>query len=276
MYSQKWLRPLAAILVALALAACSTTPEVEESAEPEIVHLRLLAFNDFHGALEGPNGTVMIDGERVEAGGAAYFAAHIEAERSEADFATVVAAGDIIGATPLVSALLHDEPTIEIMDALGLDIASVGNHEFDAGVDELMRIVEGGCHPDEGCREGYEFGGAQFSYLAANVRWRDSGETILPPYELRKYGDFTVAYVGMTLENTPQVVVPSAIADVTFHNEVETVEALLPELEEAGADTIVVIVHEGAAPQGDMQDINNCPDVQGPVITMAEQMPDEG
>ena len=275
----KWhLRISLSLITALVLAACSTTPTVDEAPAEEpaqAVHLRILAFNDFHGALEGPTGTVRIDGEDVQAGGAAYFAAHLEAERGEADFTTTVAAGDLIGATPLVSAIFHDEPTIEIMGEAGLDIASVGNHEFDAGVDELLRIVHGGCHPEQGCRDGYEYGGTPFQYLAANVRHRDSGETILPPYVIREYGGVKIAYVGMTLENTPQVVVPSAIESVTFHNEVETVEALMPELREQGVDSVIVIVHEGARPTEDVHDVGDCPGVQGSAVEMAPQMPEE-
>ena len=274
----KWTRPIALSLVtALVFVACSSTPDETPTEEPQAdpVHLRLLAFNDFHGSIEGPNGTVLVDGEEIDAGGAAYLAAHIDAERGEADHTTVVAAGDLIGASPLVSALFHDEPTIEIMDKLGLDIASVGNHEFDQGVDELLRIDEGGCHAEEGCREGHEFAGAQFRYLAANVRYRDTDETILPPYEIREYGDLKVAYVGMTLENTPQVVVPSAVEDVAFFNEVETVEKYMPRFEEKGVDSVVVVVHEGAAPTGEPTDIGDCADVEGRAIDMGHEMPEE-
>ena len=275
-----------AVLSALVVAACSSSPTVDdapiqdeettaEATDAEPVHLRLLGFNDFHGALEGPSGTVTVDGEDVEAGGVHYLAAHLAAERSEVEHSTVVAAGDLIGASPLTSSLFHDEPTIEAMNMAGLDIASVGNHEFDQGVEELLRIDAGGCHPEQGCREGTEYEGTEFSYLAANVRWRESGETIMPAYEIREYGDLSVAYVGMTLENTPQVVVPSAVKDVTFHNEVETVENLLPELREQAVDTIVVVVHEGGSPNTEINDIGDCADVSGSIVTMAEEMPQE-
>ncbi len=260
------------------LVACSGTPAPDdtptetETAQVEPVHVRLLAFNDFHGALEGPTGSVTIDGERVEAGGAKYFAAHIAAEKGETEHTFVVAAGDLIGATPLISSLFHDEPTIEVMTALGLDFSSVGNHEFDAGVDELMRIVNGGCHPEEGCREGFQYQGTPWSYLAANVRFRESGETILPAYEIRELDGLKIAFIGMTLENTPSVVVPSAIESVTFHNEVETVNNLIPELNEKGVDSVVVLVHEGGRPTSDIKDINDCPDVQGSVVSIAEEL----
>ena len=279
-----------ALIAAFVAVACSSAPSVDDSAiqptekageiaadaQPsEPVHLRLLAFNDFHGALEGPSGNIMVDGESIEAGGVEYLAAHIDAERQDVEHTTVVAAGDLIGASPLVSSLFHDEPTIEALNLAGLDISSVGNHEFDQGVQELLRIDAGGCHPEQGCSGDTEFEGTQFKYLAANVRWRDSGETIMEPYKIREYGDLRVAYVGMTLENTPQVVVPSAIEDVTFHNEVETVEGLLPELEEQQVNAIVVVVHEGGSAGSEIRDIGDCPDVTGPVVTMAEEMPEQ-
>ncbi len=279
-------RTLATILIFLFLAACSSTPEVDPEGAPpaempdfeeeeETVHLRILGFNDFHGALEGPNGEILVDGERIEAGGVHYLAGHMVNKRADADHTTIVHAGDLTGASPLTSALFHDEPTIEAMNLLGLDIAGVGNHEFDQGVDEFLRLVQGGCHPEEGCREGHEYEGAGFPYLAANVRWREEGETILPPYEVRHYGEVKVGYIGMTLEDTPSVVVPSAIVDVSFHEEVETVEQLVPELKEKGVDTIVVVVHEGAVPHGEVEDISDCADVRGPIVSIAEQMPEE-
>ncbi len=281
-------RVLAIALIPLAVTACSSAPEVDpeeappaempafdEEEQEETVHLRILGFNDIHGALEGPNGEVTVDGEEVEAGGVHYLGAHLEKLRGEADHTTVVHAGDLIGASPLTSALFHDEPTIEAMNKAGLDIAGVGNHEFDQGVDEFLRIVEGGCHAEEGCREGYEYEGAEFSYLAANVRWRDSGMSILPPYKVRQYGDVTVGYIGMTLEDTPSVVVPSAIEDVTFHSEAKVVEEYLPELQAKGVDTIVVVVHEGAVPHGESGEIDDCDDVRGPIVSVTEEMPEE-
>ena len=269
-----------ALCALLTLVGCAS-PQVADDepttdeADAEPVHLRIIGANDFHGALEGPNGEVTVDGESVEAGGAAYLASHVDRLEEESEHTTFVVAGDLIGASPLVSSLFFDEPTIEAFNAIGLDISSVGNHEFDRGVDELMRIDEGGCHPDEGCREDHEYRGTDFDYLAANVTYRATGEPIMPPYTIRNYDEATVGYIGMTLEKTPEVVVPSAIEDVEFHNEVETVEKYLPELEEEGVDTVIVVVHEGGAPTGEPGDIGDCADVEGDIVTMAEEMPDE-
>ncbi|TXD36458.1 bifunctional metallophosphatase/5'-nucleotidase [Lujinxingia vulgaris] len=276
-----WTPRVVAALASLALVACSSgsapdappieTPPAAENAEP--VNLRVLAFNDFHGALEGPSGKVWVDGEKVETGGAAYLAAHINAERDAVDNALVVAAGDLVGASPLVSALLHDEPTIEVMNALGLEATAVGNHEFDEGYQELQRIAEGGCHPTAGCREGYTYEGPTFSYLAANVRITGEEDTLLPPYIIRDFDGVKVAIIGMTLEDTPSAVVPTAVEGLEFYDEVETVKALLPELEAEGVATAIVLLHEGGVIHGEQTDIGECPDVQGAIVPIAEAMP---
>ncbi|RVU42774.1 bifunctional metallophosphatase/5'-nucleotidase [Lujinxingia sediminis] len=276
-----WTPRVVAALASLALVACSSgsapdappieTPEAAENADP--VNLRVLAFNDLHGALEGPSGKVWVDGEKVETGGAAYLAAHINAERDAVDHALVLAAGDLIGASPLVSALLHDEPTIEVMNAIGLVASSVGNHEFDEGYQELLRIAEGGCHPTAGCREGYTYEGPTFSYLAANVRITGEEDTLLPPYIIRDIDGVKVAIIGMTLEDTPSAVVPTAVEGLEFYDEVETVKALLPQLEAEDVATAIVLLHEGGVIHGEQRDIGECPDVQGAIVPIAEAMP---
>ena len=115
-------------------------------------------------------GTITLPGGvRTPAGGAEYLATHINTLREQNPNTLVVSAGDNIGASPLVSGLFHDEPTIEAFNAMGVDISSVGNHEFDEGSAELLRMQDGGCHPVDGCQDGDGFAGADFHYLAANV-----------------------------------------------------------------------------------------------------------
>ncbi|HEY0093753.1 MAG TPA: metallophosphoesterase, partial [Archangium sp.] len=159
--------------------------------ESKQIHVQLLAFNDLHGNLEPPtgsNGTVPTPGEdggtvTVNAGGAAFFASHIEQLRAQNPNTVVVAAGDLIGASPLISGIFHDEPTIAVLNQIGLDITSVGNHEFDDGRDELLRMQNGGCHPVDGCQSGASFPGAKFKYLSANVFTNTATrETLLPAY----------------------------------------------------------------------------------------------
>jgi 5'-nucleotidase len=235
--------------------------------------VQLLATNDFHGNLKPPSGSsgrittaFTTPPTTVDAGGAEYLATHLATLRATNPQTVTVAAGDIIGATPLVSALFHDEPTIESMNAAGLDVAGVGNHEFDEGPDELLRMAYGGCHPTDGCQDGDGFAGASFGYLAANVVDDASGETLFPAYEIRAFRAARVAFVGLTLEGTPTIVTPSGVAGLSFKDEVATVNALVPELKKQGVETIVVLLHEGGFATGLYSE---CVGISGPVFDIA-------
>ena len=208
----------------------------------------LLAFNDFHGNLDPPTGSGgVVNG--VPAGGGEYLSYWVKRLRAEAKQQTpsvyTVAAGDNIGATPLVSAAFHDEPAIETLNELGLDLASVGNHEFDEGVTELRRIQLGGCHPTDGCQDGDGYGGADFPYLAANVTDKRTGLPILLPLTLKFVGGVPVAFVGMTLEGTPTIVNPAGITTVDFRDEVETANKYARLLGLIGIRALVLVIHEG-------------------------------
>ncbi|RKG93026.1 bifunctional metallophosphatase/5'-nucleotidase [Corallococcus terminator] len=243
------------------------------------VSVKIIAFNDFHGQLDPAGGTggqiitaALPDGgaDRVNAGGAVYFARHIAELRAKNPNTVVVSAGDLIGATPLLSALFHDEPTIEVMNQAGLDLAAVGNHEFDEGGPELLRMQAGGCHPVDGCQDGTGFEGARFKYLAANVA-TGADRTFFPRYDVRTFEGVKVAFIGMTLEGTPQIVTPSGIAGLTFKDEVETVNALVPELKSQGVGAIVVVVHEGGTPALDSL-YNECKGISGPILDIAQKL----
>ena len=232
------------LLLLLLVAGCAGSAHVAApSAEP--VRVQLLAFNDFHGNLEPPPATARAPDAGVSTGGVAWLAAHV-AQLRQQEPTLVVAAGDLVGASPLPSALTHDEPSIAALDALGLDLSSVGNHEFDEGVEELKRLQRGGCHAGEACPDG-PFPGARFTYLAANVVDR-TGATIFPGSVLKQVGGATVGFVGVVLRDTPTVVTPNGIAGLTFLDEADTVNALVPKLKAAGADAVVVLIHQGATP----------------------------
>ena len=178
-------------LTALAILALSLiVPSVTAAGDggpPGSVDVQLLAINDFHGNLEPPTGSsgVVLG---TPAGGVDYLATHIrQLHAANPDRTLEVAAGDIIGGSPLISAAFHDEPSIEEMNAIGLDISAVGNHEFDEGVDELLRMQNGGCHPVDGCQDGDGFDGASFQYLAANVVKKSNGKPILPVFQLAPF-----------------------------------------------------------------------------------------
>ena len=231
-------RRLVAVAGVAGLALLSTTlPAMSAGAAapagkptpPPTVTGKLLAFNDFHGNIDPPTGSsgvVATTGGNVPAGGVEYLAHWIKQLRAQAQtvtpYVSTVAAGDLVGASPLVSAAFHDEPTVEEMNALGLDVTSVGNHEFDEGVDELLRLQKGGCHPTDGCQDGDAFAGANYPMLAANVVRKSNGKPILPAYKIRKVGGVDVGFVGMTLEGTPSIVNPSGITTVDFLDEVAT------------------------------------------------------
>ncbi|WP_426744973.1 bifunctional metallophosphatase/5'-nucleotidase [Myxococcus faecalis] len=253
----------------------------------ETVSVQVLAFNDFHGQLEPPGGSngqiqtgVDADGGpvRVSAGGASYFAKHLADLRATNPNTVVVAAGDLIGASPLLSGLFHDEPTIEAMNLIGLDLVAVGNHEFDEGSTELLRMQAGGCHPVDGCLDGDGFAGAKFKFLAANVA-TGADRTLFPRYDVREFEGVKVAFIGMTLEGTPQIVTPTGVAGLAFQDEVETVNALVPQLRQQGVEAIIVVVHEGGVPApGSL--INECRGkgegggISGPIVAIAKGLDD--
>ncbi|MBM4428480.1 MAG: bifunctional metallophosphatase/5'-nucleotidase [Chloroflexi bacterium] len=239
---------------------------------PGTVNVQVLALNDFHGNLLPPSGSSGRVGT-INAGGVEYLATHINNLRALNPNTVVVSAGDMVGASPLLSALFHDEPTIEAFNLIGLDFNTVGNHEFDEGWDELVRLQEGGCHPVDGCLDGDSFEGAEFQFLAANVTRKDNGKTIFPAYKMRAFAGAKIAFIGMTLEGTPSIVTPSGIAALDFHDEADTVNALIPELKKKGIETIVVLIHEGGTPSS--FNYNGCVGVSGPIVDIVQRLDDE-
>jgi 5'-nucleotidase len=237
------------------------------------VEVQILGLNDFHGNLAPPAGSSgRIEG--IDAGGAAYLASHVAAlEATNPRNTVVVSAGDLVGASPLLSALFHDEPTVEAMNEIGLDINAVGNHEFDEGTDELLRLQSGGCHPVDGCLDGDDFAGADFRFLAANVVSQQTGDPLFPPYAVRRFEAGTkVAFIGMTLEGTPTIVTPEGVAGFDFLDEADTANALVERLERQGIENIVVLLHEGGFTTGGGHD--GCDGVAGPIVDIVERLDD--
>ncbi len=237
---------LASLALLAGLLSVLPLKAVPAAEAQDTVPVQILGLNDFHGALEPPTGNI----GGMAAGGAVYLATHIRQYREQNPNTVVVSAGDLIGASPLLSALFHDEPTIEAMDKMGLDFNAVGNHEFDEGVTELQRMQNGGCHPVDGCAAGHTFQGAGFQFLSANVRRISTGETVFPAYGVREFDGVKVAFVGMTLEGTPAIVSPSGIVGYEFLDEADTVNALVPQLQAQGIETIVVLIHQSGGSGG--------------------------
>jgi len=271
--TMKFVLRLALAALSLLLVAIAAPGRAAESPP---VDVRILAINDFHGNLRPPPGGIRIADPddkakkiAVSAGGAEYMATLVKQLRDGHANTIFVAAGDLIGASPLLSGLFHDEPTIESLSMMGLAVASVGNHEFDEGKDELLRMQNGGCHPVDKCRGPHPFEGAKFHYLAASTVDTATGKTVFPPYEIRSFDSVAVAFIGLTLKGTSGIISPSAAAGLEFRDEAETVNALVPELKARGVQAIVVLIHEGGWPTGDY---NECPGISGPIVDIVKKL----
>jgi 5'-nucleotidase len=259
------------LLLAGGIAACSSGNGNSDPGPPFTV--KVIALNDFHGNLQSPgtfgvSATVPV-ADRPAVGGAEFVAAHVAKLKSQNPLNVVVGAGDAIGASPLISALFFDEPTIEALNRIGLEFNSVGNHEFDKGAAELLRLQNGGCKVTGGqtdpssCKGGtvgtpVPFEGAKFKWLSANVIQSSTGNTLLPAFGTKTFNGVTVAFIGMTFKDTPTVVTPTGVAGLQFRDEAQTVNALVPTLKAQGIEAIVVLVHEGGFQTGAAQDINTC------------------
>lgn len=221
------------------------------------VDVQMLSFNDFHGTLEPPQGSSGNVSERqadgttksIPAGGVEYLATSLREARKGHEYSVTAAAGDMIGGSPMLSGIFHDEPTVEALNKLKLDVSSVGNHEFDEGKTELRRMVYGGCHPVEGCFEdGKEFTGSEFKYLAANVVDEKTQRPMMNPTFIWKKGDVKIGFIGVTLEGTPDVVTAEGVKGLKFGDEVETINKYAAELNKQGVKSIVALIHEGGLP----------------------------
>jgi 5'-nucleotidase len=266
--------PLSLTLAAVMLMV-ARDPASRAMAQTAPVDLRILAINDFHGNLRPPTGGIRIadpdDRTRkiaVPAGGAEHMATLVKQLRQGQKNTIFVAAGDLIGASPFLSAMFHDEPTIESLSMMGLEVASVGNHEFDEGKDELKRMQNGGCHPVDKCQGPHPFSGATFHYLAASTVEKITGRTVFPPYEIRAFDGIPVAFIGLTLKGTPDIISPVSAAGLEFLDEADTVNALVPELKARGVEAIVVLIHEGGLPAGDYKE---CPEISGPIVDIVKK-----
>jgi len=232
--SSKKPRSILLILVALLVVFSS----IGAAGPKTTIDVKILAVNDFHGALE--------TAATSNFGGAAYLATYVKNIRAENPANTVfVSSGDMIGASPLLSALFFDEPTIEAFNLMGLDYNVTGNHEFDKGIDELRRLKDGGCHPVHGCIDGDPYYGAEFQFLSANVIRDNNGKTLFQPYKVRSFAGVKVAFVGIALEGTPRIVTPAGTAGVSFLDEAMVLNDIVAELKEKGIKNIVAIVHAG-------------------------------
>lgn len=247
--------------------------------------VQLLSFNDLHGNLEPPSGSsgrvteLQSDGttKTVDAGGVEYLATHLRQARKGHPYSITAAGGDMVGASPLISGLFHDEPTIEALNKLDLDVTTVGNHEFDEGAKELARLQNGGCHPTDGCYTDQKFEGADFPYLAANVLDEKTNKPILKPYWVWKKKDVRIGFIGVTLEGTPNIVSADGVKGLVFKDEVETIDKYARELQRQGVQSIVALVHEGGFPSSssynyDCDSPGAGDGISGPIVDIAKNV----
>lgn len=247
--------PLVPLALLLAVAAgCAAPPRTAT------VAVKVLAINDFHGHLQPPRGGLRQPdpadpGRTIEtpAGGAAHLATAVREAAARSPHHVFVAAGDLIGASPLASALFRDEPTVQALSAMGLVASAVGNHEFDRGAAELLRLQ----------------GMAGFQWLAASTVDLRSGRTLLPSYVVKRFDGVDVAFIGLTLKDTPSIVVPDGVAGLEFRDEAETVNALVPEIRARGIEAIVLLIHEGGFAAGGP---NDCPALSGPIVGIVQRL----
>lgn len=265
------MRRLTVAVAALAWsAACATTgPPTVPPATDGTVAIQILAFNDFHGNLEPPAGSTGRIGE-TSVGGAEYFATHIDRRRATNPNTVVVAAGDNVGASPLLSSLFHDEPTIRALDLIGLAYSSPGNHEFDEGWREFLRLKRGGCHPADGCRGPGSFDGAKFDYLAANVIVDEIGEPLFPATAVRTFDGVTVGFIGLVLQHVDDLVAPGATEGLTLLAPAPVANDAAAELRARGAHIVVALIHEGGYPVAG--DDETCGQMTGSLVDVVKAM----
>jgi 5'-nucleotidase len=259
----------ACVLGALSLPACAQLAPL-----PATFSVKIVGFNDYHGNLQSPGtfgvNTTIPSNLRPAVGGAEYLAAYVARLKAQNPLNVVVGAGDFIGASPLISALFFDEPSIETLNSIGLEFNAVGNHEFDKGSAELRRLQGGGCKVVNGVADPNSckglgsaapgsFDGAKFKWLSANVVETATGRTLLAPYGIKSFNGVKVAFIGMTLKGTPSIVTPTGVAGLEFRDEAQTVNALVPRLRAQGIEAIVVLVHQGGFQTSpNVGDINGC------------------
>ncbi|MDQ2583219.1 bifunctional metallophosphatase/5'-nucleotidase [Saccharothrix yanglingensis] len=276
--SSRTVRRTAALAVTAAAALAVTvaqTPAQADNKPSRTVDVRLIGINDLHGNIEPPTGSsgrvTLSDGTTVEAGGAAYNATHIKKLQSEVRNSVIVGQGDLIGASPIVSALFHDEPTVEVLNHVGMDTTAAGNHEFDEGYRELLRMQKGGCHPVDGCQFNDRYEGADFPILGANVTLAKNDLPALPPFWVEFREGVPIGFIGMPLKDVPILVDPNGIKELEFGDEVKAANRYADLLNWLGVKSIVLLIHQGDNTSGGGPD--DCRTVEGgPGRRIAEQV----
>jgi 5'-nucleotidase len=272
---KKYLSPIAGTALAILLAGCAShRPQLP----PGITEVQLVTLNDFHGNIEASKyvwASAYTPGERtIQAGGIDTIAAALQAWRKQDPELLLVGAGDLIGASPAMSAMWADEPTIGSMNLLDLRASSVGNHEFDQGRMELLRQQKGGCdspRPDKACKFEGTYEGAKFQYLAANVIDMKTRKPVLPAYKIETSHGIKVGFIGTVLRDTAEAALASGIAGLDFIDEADAINRQLPELRKQGVGVFVVLIHQGGRTT-DKFDQQDCANLKGPIVDVVKRL----
>jgi 5'-nucleotidase len=271
------MRFVRSLLVLLAVGVLGAAPPAAQ------ITVKLIAINDFHGYIE-PSETLALpdpsdpsdpkNAIRVPVGGAAYLATAIAALKAENPRNAVIGAGDMVGASPPVSALFHDEPAIQALNAMGLEFTSVGTHEFDNGKAELLRQQNGGCYPGgkigvDTCLIDRTFAGAKYRYLAANVIDEATGKTLFPPYAIKYFDAGNGKRVGIAFIG---IVSSASVArGLRFTDEATTINGLLPGIYAQGVHAVVVLIHQGITTQVSYND-PTCAGAAGDLLPILDKL----
>ncbi|MDH6282571.1 5'-nucleotidase [Prescottella agglutinans] len=269
---RRWRRRAAALASALgaSLTVGAHPAEARPADDLETVSVRLLTINDLHGSLQPPKGAraqiSRPDGPATDAGGAAYLAAYVQQLRAQAPHSLLYSAGDSWGSSSIESALFHDEPTVDLLNMMGVDAASIGTHELDNGFGELRRMQTGGCHPVDGCQFQSVFDGAQFPLLAANMTFPDGTPAALP-YAVDYVDGIPVGVIGVMPSDAPAKIAVDSVTGLEFGDELEAIDRTADTLDFLGVHAIVVLLHRGDTEASGGP--NSCDLGDGPARTIA-------
>lgn len=273
----KWF-PIARTTLSLTLT-CSLLACATPKLEPIVINL--VAINDFHGHIEKEEFPVKRardkEARSTIGGGVEILGAHLQKWREEDKDLIFVGGGDLIGASPGISSLFADEPTLEALGKMGLRVSSLGNHEFDHGLQELKRQMQGGCdspRPDRACKFNGAYRGAQFSYIAANVLDKDSGKPVFSAYHVEEVKGVKIGFIGAVLRDTPMMVASNNVKGLHFIDEAEAINRSIPALKQMGVKVFVVLIHEGGTTT-EAFDQPACSQLKGPIVDIVKRLDPE-
>lgn len=273
-------KALLSLSLPLLLAACNDPMSGFEPKPAGPVNVTVMALNDFHGNLEatGFAGVKVPDPKdpaktvSLPAGGVELIGGYLEQERAKNPNVLFVGAGDLIGASPVTSSLLRDEPTVIALSKMGMKASSLGNHEFDQGLKELQRMQNGGCDSNDtskACKFQNPYPGADFKWLGANVVDKTSGKPVFAPYLVEKVAGVKIAFIGAVLKDTPSIVSPSGISTLNFLDEAESINKYVPELKKQGVDAMIVLIHQGGETENGR---GVCETFKGPIVDIVNKL----